>query len=498
MKPGKALCCLLALFLLTFTVLAEDPVISYTKEIPGIGSAQCFKIGANILVETNFNIELLFIGAATGSGFTHRGYVGPPAEFRDLVSDYFGPYQGTPAAKKLYDLSNVETSNPNKKYNNALVSQVLAYDELLARSKRFKPEASGSIVTLLRRFAEQSNARAYFQQNLGRYNRLVEEYAAQYRFNHVEQLEAFFGDEMKGGSFLVVLSPAMSGGQAVEMTGSDGSPVYVNIMNSASENRFRILNLLYHETAHNFLTPILQRQRALIHKYESAAGVLGGGKIGYPTFASSLNETMARAITVCLLAEHHGKEIAAINLYTELRQGWTNLEEITLLILNKYLPDRRTYPDFERFLPVILEYLEAKNAGQPIDLGPAGTFTILPVYVVGSRERAETVNRYLPFVTQGSAESQLPKFVNPSGSGPALFVIAYTPDQKGRQIDGSFCQALGYDYEELIRETERQGIYQKVCRKGEWITLVFGAKDAAGLNNLLRGFAFADYMVEFE
>lgn len=211
MRPAKALSCLLALFLLTFVVLAEDPVISYTKEIPGVGSAQCFKIGDNILVETNFNIELLFIGAATGSGFTHRGYVGPPAEFRDLVSAHFGPYQETQPAKMLLDLSNAQTSNPTKKYNNSLVGQVLAYDELLARSKRFKPEASGSIVTLLRRFAKQSKARAYFQQNLGRYNRLVEEYVDQYRFNHVKQLEAFFGNEMKGGSFLVVLSPAMNG-----------------------------------------------------------------------------------------------------------------------------------------------------------------------------------------------------------------------------------------------------------------------------------------------
>lgn len=63
--------------------------------------------------------------------------------------------------------------------------------------------------------------------------------------------------------------------------------------------------------------------------------------------------------------------MAAINLYSQLRQGWINLEEITLLIMNKYLPDRETYPDFERFLPVILEYLRAKSTGLPFDLGPS-------------------------------------------------------------------------------------------------------------------------------
>lgn len=77
-------------------------------------------------------------------------------------------------------------------------------------------------------------------------------------------------------------------------------------------------------------------------------------------------------------------------------------------------------------------------------------------------------------------------------------MITYTPDQKGRQINGSLSEALGYDYAELVRETEEQGVYQKVYRKGEWITLVFGAGDAAGLDSLLRGFAFEDYMVQFD
>lgn len=146
-----------------------------------------------------------------------------------------------------------------------------------------------------------------------------------------------------------------------------------------------------------------------------------------------------------------------------------------------------------RFLPVILEYLRAKKAGQPFDLGPAEEgFTVLPVLVVGSRESYETAGRYLPFISQRSSEQ--PKLADPT-LGPALFVIAYTPDQKGRRINGSLSEALGCDYDELVRETVRLGAYQREYRKGEWTTLVFGAKDAAGLDGLLRGFMFEEYIV---
>jgi hypothetical protein len=71
------------------SVYADDEIQKVPKKLDGIGKVSRYKIGDNIYVGTNFNVEMFFIAAATGSKFSHRGY-GKSYEFQ--ITDKFIMY----------------------------------------------------------------------------------------------------------------------------------------------------------------------------------------------------------------------------------------------------------------------------------------------------------------------------------------------------------------------------------------------------------------------
>lgn len=385
-----------------------DPSLaSDSKIIEGIGSLPSFQIADNVIVEPNFNLDTLFIATATGSNFTHEGYLYRNSyPINTAAKAFFSPYTSNENAKKLFALAQNE-DNKGKKFNGTVNEGILAYDQFLKDDliqsfelKRSFPWGASmeEYKNSVQAFAKETNATEFFKANLGLYQTMLNDYKKDINFNHVPRLEEFYGVSKANDKFVILLSSMMNGGQAFEGKELDGTLIHYNVMDPTKD----YLNVLYHETAHNFFKSISENKGSLISQYAPYKNAIGSYQ---PTdsFESALNETLARAVTVILLENYHGKAAAINNMNNEMGQGWKNLDEITALIKNKYLSNRSQYRTFEDFLPFILDYIKAKSLNQPFDIGPVEKNNFPKNgLVLGGKEESEAFRKFnLPITKNG-------------------------------------------------------------------------------------------------
>lgn len=334
--------------------------------VDGVGLVNRYKIADNVSVGTNFNIDLLCISSAVGSGLKHPAYVSDNNNINNKIKAYFANVIDNKNAKKMFEVDlATSAAGSNSKFGSQPFGVMLGYDQILNNNLIYQVPymnnqiSKENIMTFqemkstLEQFAEESNAILFFKENREIYYNMVTEFVNNYNFNHVKRLEDFYGMDMSKNIFEIVLSATQIGGTAQELKNNQGGITYFNIM-CPYYPQAGILNLLYHETAHNFLAPIRKNNIELINQYAGYANALNNQR----DFASMLDETLARAVTVVMLDKYHSHTMAQENINGELQRGWKNTDGIYRLIQNEYVPNREKYKNFESFLPVILEYIK--------------------------------------------------------------------------------------------------------------------------------------------
>lgn len=485
---------LLLVVLLAFCcVYADDGIQKVPKKLNGIGKVSRYKIGDNIYVGTNFNVEMLFIAAATGSKFSHRGYGNSyELQITDRFIMYYSKYINNTYAKKLYEYSLTMTDNSSNKFSTSTVIDMLLYKEVLADGLNYSDVSvrDPKTRTEVASFYKETRSKKFLRKNLSLYNKMVDDFVTKYSFDHVKRLETFFGVTTSDEMFEIVLSPMMNGGQAVEF--KEQNKIHnINIINPTYKEP-SILNLLYHETAHNFLTPILNRNKELINGYSQYSNAIITDKTSYLNMWGAVSETLARSITIYMLEKYHNPLLAQLNMKNELNSGWKGIDDIYSLIKNKYDNQQDLYPTFESFFPVIMEYIKAASLGQPFDIGPQQRMDFKKLFLVGGKEGWEVLRKYIEYpVVKACSENLLP--LSSFGNGDKTISVIYHINGN-KSLDGQYQDVLGYNYQELIDTTQKQGKYQRVFQNGSKTTIVFGADSVIALDTMISKFDFSPYL----
>lgn len=433
--------------------LGTSPIVT----IEGIGTLPSLQVAENVFVEPNFNLDTLFIATAAGSNFTHTGYLyNNPNKINTAAKAYFAPYTSSENAKKLFARAQKE-DNKEKKFNGHFNEGILAYAQFfgndLTKSLTFDPSRMSKEGTTLTEyktcvegFAKESNAANFFKTNLELYQSMLDDYKQNVQFNQVPRLEEFYGVSKAEDKFIVILSSIMNGGQAFDGKEMDGTLIHYNIMDPTQD----YLNVLYHETAHNFFKPVKEKDMNIIRQYAPYQNAIGS-YLPTDSFESALDETLARAVTVILLEKYNGKNVAIHNMNHEIGLGWKNLDEITALIKNKYLTNRNQYKTFEDFLPVILDYVKAKSQNQAFDVGLIEKI-ILPKngLVLGGKEDSEKFRKFsLPISKNGWG------WVNEIKEHDLVVWLDYPDSQSPQEVKSFFTSTITGDKNYLsIKATE--------------------------------------------
>ncbi|WP_460000537.1 cell wall-binding repeat-containing protein [Paradesulfitobacterium aromaticivorans] len=345
-----------------------NPVITPVQTpIDGIGTVNSYKFSSNVAIEPNFNSDLLFISAATGSNFTIGGYSVRPgsSDIYEKAKTYFSKYANTSSAKTLYDLALGENNPPHKFI--APLYEMLTYGMFLQDNTLYYQISTPGVpvIDTVSQFAKDTDATTFFKDNLLSYNNMVKQFVeGTLNFNYIKREEGFFGISLDKDQFEVVLSPFMNGGQAMTLYTKDGTRTNVVVINATDADA---LYTIYHETAHNYYD-VRNDYPDLVSQFrQQYANALGSVE---PDFDSQLNETIIRAVSDVLIAQYHGEQSAQQYMNSQLASGYTNTDNIYYLIKNKYLPNRDQYSTFHDFVPVIFDFLKATSLNQPFDVGP--------------------------------------------------------------------------------------------------------------------------------
>lgn len=373
---SKWLLLFVGLLLFEGLAAAAPDVVRTPLAVPGIGTVHRYRIGRNVTIGVNFNLELLCIATAAGSGFTHPGYGAVQNEIRDQSQAYYSMFQTMQSALAMNDLSLRMMALPARKFSTPILSQVLNRGQILSGTFGYQTRPSEKLadfplIGTLRSFYRESDSGRFFAQLLPEYNRITDRFVARFKAHYIGQLEDFFGVDAGQNRFNIILSPLYSGGGALYLINRQGTTTHFAIINPCLP-RARILRLLYHETAHTFLMPLLQRRMSLLRRYRIYQNALNPEVDGVVrnNFYSLMNETLARVVTASMIAQYQDGAAAEQLILREKNSGWKNIDELYSLVQNQYLTQRERYPTFGDFLPVIFRYLKVKSAGESFDIGP--------------------------------------------------------------------------------------------------------------------------------
>ena len=463
------------------------------KETVGVGFVE-HRLAPNVIVRVDPNVELLYIGAAAGAGFAHPSYVNDNHVINQKVRSYFGQYTSLAAAKNLHAVSLV---HPVKKFSSEGEMTILSAGPDLGDAPVFnyplqQPLYSGTtnIVTrtdlknAVKDFQFQTKAHKFFADNRSLYEEMLQTFVKSLGFDYLTHLEDFFGETMDQHTFLILLSPSMVGGGAVQLEHGDGTGIRtnVNIMNPTYDLKNR-LNLLYHETAHNFLTPMLQKDHSLLEQYTSCSATLKSTT----SFENALNETLARVITNLMITQHHDPLIAQdLQLWYD-RDGWRSTGELFDFVKDKYVSNRGDYDSFDKFLPEILKelkktYDETPGERRLVMVGSSATLDLVRKY---TSHLEGAYRQKLHLASEGNAPQ-----IGEKNLKESVIIVAYILGDDPF-LDGSNDAALGYSYNELKEAIASSGSYQKDFTIGNQRTVVLGAKDAISLEALLSRYSFS-------
>jgi hypothetical protein len=301
-----------------------------------------------------------------------RGPRGKGNEYFRALRDYFAPYKGHEAIAIAQELTNLGFTydapvgfichlgplpelEVKYEYSSYLIERAQGRDRL----ERFR--------LALANLAREASFLDFYNSWLPQFN----EWIAAVEFNGdmiTEWLESFFGKQ--ASEFHLIFAPAMfpGGGYGAIIEAPDEELVSYQILRERGTSSWApalpsgrdLQYLSLHEWGHSFVNPVLDAQADEVSKLQSllmpVANIMR--RQAYPTIHVFMSEQVLRAVTTLAAEELYGEEVYQEWLQNEENAGFYLTKDV-IEILREYKSNCDIYPNFESYVPTLLEHLAA-------------------------------------------------------------------------------------------------------------------------------------------
>jgi hypothetical protein len=292
-------------------------------------------------------------------------------DYKQKIISYFQPYKDHP----LFDYLN---KNPlyAKLFGNMIDRPawflIHLNNEFDWREDVTFPEktpALDSLRVLMKDFASKSNYAQFFNSNADFYNISLATLTYNLpNFDEKNRLMDYCGStNKKGYQFNVILNFLGWGNFGPRIFKKDGAELYAIIAPEKSAIRVPtfdvagLYRLLWHEFAHSFANPAVERVEDQFLKFEYLWAPIKESmrSQAYSSWQSVIKEHMTEAIACRMAALKLGEDAAELN-YVRVQKGrrWIYLNPL-LKALKYYEANRNIYPTLDSFMPKIIESLKA-------------------------------------------------------------------------------------------------------------------------------------------
>ncbi len=224
-------------------------------------------------------------------------------------------------------------------------------------------------IEALRSFYDATDFKTFFESHLNYYNTLIDNtIKAMPKWNMIEVMEAFYGRKM-GSYNLVLVSLFHSGGYGANTPGTENPNIY-SILGSLEASGETVSfgstdifsRLVLHEFGHSFIriseaekeypqiTQALKESASLMEPIEEQMK-----SSAYPTWDYACEELVLRAAVIRQLFDNQGFNTLSLLEY-ERKEGFIYIYTV-YNGLDEYIENRSNYPDFNDFIPTLLQDL---------------------------------------------------------------------------------------------------------------------------------------------
>lgn len=212
------------------------------------------------------------------------------------------------------------------------------------------------LLKLLKEFEKKIDYFSFYEKTKSYYNRTIEKIKSKInKYPYISLLEEEFGKEQN--SYNYIISSLMVGNYGISFVDNTNQKSDIFSVFSTDEYSLSVA-VLFHEYSHPFINPLTEKYADMVNKYESAYDSLKpyklpGFKSGYGDWMECVNEHFVRAMVIHLLQKCELNDMAEKMLKNEQYYGYIYIPYI-LEQYRYYDSNRKTYPDFESFYPILL------------------------------------------------------------------------------------------------------------------------------------------------
>jgi hypothetical protein len=238
-----------------------------------------------------------------------------------------------------------------------------------APDSRWTKEGAETFIPLLQKFYKESNFDRFFQAHKPMYAEAEKRFQILLDKADKEWFSRFYGYKPEGKFYIYLglQNGGMSYGPKVEypngkeefyaimsnyQTDSQGMPVYI-----AKD----MLPTIVHEFNHSYINHLILKDSLAIKPYATKLHnqvKKQMQRLYYGHWTISLYESLVRAATIRYEIEHDtSKQSITSNINFEYNMGFYWIEDLVTL-MGVYEKNRKVYPTFDTFMPVIKAYLE--------------------------------------------------------------------------------------------------------------------------------------------
>jgi hypothetical protein len=325
--------------------------------------------GKRLSITVDPRIELLAI-VQHFTSWSQKGHIKSKTSYKDDIDNYLGGFRDHPAAAYVERMINSGFAY------DAPVQFMLCHDdppELVQKTpysyyliKRAGGEENlMELIDKLRDFSREAKFMVFFQAHKSLYDTLIAEVDSLFEGkNYVRAIEDYYGESRNSYNF--ILSPLFSGNYGIPIKTEEEFDLYAVIGPCSIKGKrttFACLDYLesmtLHEWSHPFVNPLVDQNYELFKKsialFEPIKRMMQ--RQAYPTWRIALYEHLVRACgEIHLRAKLHRDFKKEKALEYHEGKGFWYIGCIDSL-LDVYENQRKQYPTFSQFVPVIASRL---------------------------------------------------------------------------------------------------------------------------------------------
>jgi len=303
------------------------------------------------------------------SSWAPGGHIKSKTTYKDDIDHYFEGFKDHPAIACVESLVSagfthdapvafmLYHSDPPE-----LVQKNPYSDYLIGRAR--DEENLIEFADALRDFALKTNFMQFFQAHEALYDTLIAEVKSLLEGKaYIQVLEDFYGESRN--SYDVILPPLFAGGYGITIKSKKGYDIY-GVIGPCSLRDKRVTfaclgyleSIILHEWSHSFVNPLvdqnLDRFKESIALFEPIKGMMRNQ--AYPSWRISLYEHIVRACEIHIRANLYEDFKKDKPLRHQEGKGFWYISYVDSL-LDVYETQRKQYPTFSQFVPVIANRL---------------------------------------------------------------------------------------------------------------------------------------------